>query len=66
MRNLINQLIISSLKMSIFQIKEWWGTTVGSSEEFDTPSICIANIDNDPSQANKIIVGNTITNKLIR
>ena len=52
--------------MSIFQIKEWWGTTVGSSEEFDTPSICIANIDNDPSQANKIIVGNTITNKLIR
>jgi len=43
--------------MSIFQAKEWWSATVGESEEFDHNSICIANIDNDPSREDKIIVG---------
>jgi Bardet-Biedl syndrome 9 protein len=43
--------------MSIFQAKEWWSTTVGDGEEFDHNSICIANIDNDESRDDKIIVG---------
>ena len=41
--------------MSIFQIKEWWATTVGNSEEFDTNSIDLAVLDN--SQEKRIVVG---------
>ena len=43
--------------MSIFQIQEWWATTVGSKEEFHNKSICIANIDNSEPPVDKIIVG---------
>jgi hypothetical protein len=44
--------------MSIFQIKELWATTVGSSEEFDCNSICLGNVDNSSPLVNKITVGN--------
>lgn len=43
--------------MSIFQVKEWWSTTVGDNEEFDHNNIILANVDNDPSQEDKIVVG---------
>lgn len=43
--------------MSIFQIKELWGTKVGSSEEFHRNSICIGNIDNRHPPEPKIAVG---------
>lgn len=43
--------------MSIFQIQEWWATTVGSSEEFHNSSICIGNVDNAPNNKDKIVVG---------
>ena len=43
--------------MSIFQIKEWWATSVGNKEEFDTRSICIGNVDNSNPAINKIVVG---------
>jgi Bardet-Biedl syndrome 9 protein len=43
--------------MSIFQIKEWWATTVGSKEEFDKSSICIGNLDNADDHVVKIAVG---------
>jgi Bardet-Biedl syndrome 9 protein len=43
--------------MSIFQAKEWWSATVGENEEFDHNSICIANIDNDESNDDKVVVG---------
>lgn len=43
--------------MSIFQIKEWWSTSVGNNEEFDKQSICISNVDNSPTNENKIIIG---------
>jgi hypothetical protein len=41
--------------MSIFQIKEWWATTVGNSEEFDTNSIHVAVLDK--TKEKKIITG---------
>lgn len=44
--------------MSIFQIKEWWATTVGNSEEFDTNSIELAQLDGGPDK--KIIVGKSL------
>lgn len=34
--------------MSLFSSKQWWHTRLGSGEEFDQGSICVANIDNDP------------------
>jgi Bardet-Biedl syndrome 9 protein len=43
--------------MSIFQTKEWWSTVVGQGEEFDHNSICIANVDNEEANEDKIIVG---------
>ena len=46
--------------MSIFQIKEWWATSVGNNEEFDTNSIDIAQLDQSPDQ--KIIIGKRIIN----
>ena len=48
--------------MSIFQIKEWWATTVGSKEEFDKGSICIGNLDNAEPPINKIAVGKKLIN----
>lgn len=43
--------------MSLFQAREWWSTQVSEDEEFDTGCLCLANIDNEPSGANKIITG---------
>jgi len=40
--------------MSIFQIKEVWGTRVGNNEEFERNSICI---QGSYASENKIIVG---------
>eukprot|EP00439_Symbiodinium_sp_Y106_P064187 s2827_g10.t1 len=39
------------------QAREWWSTQVSEDEEFDTGCLCLANIDNEPSGANKIITG---------
>jgi Bardet-Biedl syndrome 9 protein len=43
--------------MSIFQVQEWWATTVGSSEEFHTNSVCIGNVDNALNHRNKVVAG---------
>lgn len=43
--------------MSLFQAREWWCAQAGQDEEFDTGCLCIANIDNEPSGAAKIITG---------
>ncbi len=42
--------------MSLFTAKEWWATQLGASgqEEFDQGSLCVANIDNDPSGAGEL------------
>jgi Bardet-Biedl syndrome 9 protein len=32
--------------MSLFKSREWWRARVGNGEEFDSGSICVANIDN--------------------
>jgi hypothetical protein len=37
--------------MSLFSTREWWDTRLGSNEEFHLGSLCVANIDNDPSGA---------------
>ncbi|KIZ05707.1 putative Protein PTHB1 [Monoraphidium neglectum] len=41
--------------MSLFGSREWWAARLGDSEEFDQRSLCVANIDNDPSGAAKIV-----------
>ena len=43
--------------MSIFQIKELWGTKVGSNEEFDKNSICIGNLDGANPPSIKVATG---------
>eukprot|EP00746_Dinoflagellata_sp_MGD_P022428 gnl/MRDRNA2_/MRDRNA2_152475_c0_seq1.p1 gnl/MRDRNA2_/MRDRNA2_152475_c0~~gnl/MRDRNA2_/MRDRNA2_152475_c0_seq1.p1 ORF type:complete len:868 (-),score=140.42 gnl/MRDRNA2_/MRDRNA2_152475_c0_seq1:11-2614(-) len=43
--------------MSLFQAREWWSAQAGQEEEFDTGCMCVANIDNEPGGANKIITG---------
>lgn len=43
--------------MSIFQLRDKWGTTVGDQEEFDTSSIWVGNIDNSSPPADKIVIG---------
>jgi len=43
--------------MSIFQIQEWWATTVGQSEEFHCASVCIGNVDNSQPETDKICTG---------
>jgi len=43
--------------MSLFRTREWWHARAGPGEEFDCGSLCIANIDNDPSGTPKIITG---------
>lgn len=44
--------------MSLFKARDWSSTWCGSSEEeFDYGSLSIANIDNDPSQFDKVVVG---------
>lgn len=43
--------------MSLFSSREWWTTRLGDSEEFDQGSLCVANIDGDPSGAGARGVG---------
>ena len=43
--------------MSIFQLEEWWATTVGSNEEFHNNSVCVGNVDNSCPPIDKIVVG---------
>lgn len=43
--------------MSLFQAREWWSVQAGQDEEFDSGCMCVANIDNEPGGANKIITG---------
>lgn len=42
--------------MSIFEAKDFWTTKVGTSEEFDSNSITIGNLDNESVPRNKIAV----------
>lgn len=39
------------VKMSLFQVREWWHVTVGEGEEFDSGNMVVGNLDNDPSGA---------------
>jgi Bardet-Biedl syndrome 9 protein len=43
--------------MSLFKTREWWSTQCGSGEEFDSGSLCVANIDNSPDGSVKIVTG---------
>lgn len=43
--------------MSLFQARDYWSVQVSQDEEFDVGCLCVANIDNEPSGANKIITG---------
>lgn len=42
--------------MSIFEAKDYWSTSIGNEEEFDSSGIVIGNIDNDSIPRNKIAV----------
>ncbi|XP_028409077.1 protein PTHB1-like [Dendronephthya gigantea] len=43
--------------MSLFKARDWWSTWAGSEEDFDLGCLCVANIDNDTTSSDKIIVG---------
>ncbi|KAK7112873.1 protein PTHB1-like isoform X2 [Littorina saxatilis] len=43
--------------MSLFKTREWWSTSVGEAEEFDNGCLCVANIDNESSGSDKVILG---------
>ncbi|KAK3251108.1 hypothetical protein CYMTET_39543 [Cymbomonas tetramitiformis] len=43
--------------MSLFKAREWWRVNCGHDEEFDKACLCAANVDNDPSEDVKIVVG---------
>lgn len=43
--------------MSIFQVQEWWATSVGNNEEFHNGSVCIGNVDNMHPPQFKICTG---------
>jgi len=43
--------------MSLFQARDWWSVQGSEEEEFDVGCLCVANIDNEPNGANKIITG---------
>jgi len=42
---------------SLFKLRDLWATKCGEEEEFDKKCIAISNIDNDPSNADKIVLG---------
>jgi len=42
---------------SLFKARDWWQYRCGANEEFDRHSMVIANIDNDSSQQQKIVIG---------
>ena len=39
--------------MSLFKAREWWSTTVGDNENYDTGCLCVANIDNAQDKLGK-------------
>ena len=39
--------------MSLFKARDWWSTTAGDNEEYDTGCLCVANIDNSPDHVGK-------------
>ena len=42
--------------MSLFQVRNWWEIRCGhSDEEFDQNNLIVGNIDNDPSNVDKIV-----------
>ena len=43
--------------MSLFSTHEIWCATIGSNEEFDQGTMCVANIDNESNGSQKIITG---------
>ncbi|XP_072033738.1 protein PTHB1-like isoform X2 [Amphiura filiformis] len=43
--------------MSLFKARDWWAASVGSDEVFDQGSLCVANIDNNSTPYDKVIVG---------
>ena len=43
--------------MSLFKSRDWWSVKAGSTEEYDTPNICIGNVDNNPDGSERIVVG---------
>ncbi|GFO18472.1 protein pthb1-like isoform x1 [Plakobranchus ocellatus] len=43
--------------MSLFKTRDWWSASVGEEEEFDHGCLCTANVDNDASGHDKIIIG---------
>ncbi|RUS77451.1 hypothetical protein EGW08_014789 [Elysia chlorotica] len=43
--------------MSLFKTRDWWSTSVGEEEEFDHGCLCTANVDNDISGFDKVIIG---------
>ncbi|KAJ8019984.1 Protein PTHB1 [Holothuria leucospilota] len=43
--------------MSLFKARDWWAVSIGSEEIFGHSNLCVANIDNAPSQLDKVIVG---------
>eukprot|EP00803_Ostreobium_quekettii_P005345 evm.model.scf_3119EXC.1 EVM.evm.TU.scf_3119EXC.1 scf_3119EXC:983-9869(+) len=43
--------------MSLFKARDWWRTKCGSGEEFDQGCLCLANVDNNPSGKEKIVIG---------
>eukprot|EP00730_Choanoeca_flexa_P006011 TRINITY_DN12067_c0_g1_i1.p1 TRINITY_DN12067_c0_g1~~TRINITY_DN12067_c0_g1_i1.p1 ORF type:complete len:803 (+),score=172.33 TRINITY_DN12067_c0_g1_i1:961-3369(+) len=43
--------------MSLFQTKEWWSTTVGSSGTYSQTPLLVGNVDNESPSQDKIVVG---------
>lgn len=43
--------------MSLFKARDWWSTQCGTDEDFDQGCLLLANIDDEPSITDKIIVG---------
>ncbi|KAJ9470991.1 Protein pthb1-like protein [Diplonema papillatum] len=42
---------------SLFKARDWWQTRCGENEEFDRGCLVVANVDNDPSGSEKLVVG---------
>lgn len=43
--------------MSVFQLHDWWSTTIATEEEFDIGAMAIGNADNSVPPADKVVVG---------
>lgn len=42
---------------SLFKLRDLWATKCGEEEEFDKKCIAISNVDNEPSNAEIIVLG---------